>query len=262
MHLGICTSASTGAAALASAPIDYIEEHVQKFLAPEGPEADFVERCRAAANAARPISVACCFLPGTLTCIGPSVDRPRLVAYATSAFARARRAGIDTIVFGSGAARQVPDGFSAARAFEQMIELLRELAPLAARHGVTMVIEPLNRGECNLITTLREGAEVVQRTDHPAVRLLADIYHMMRDDESPDEIRRHGALLHHAHIAERAKRTAPGIAGDDFRPYLTALREAGYDRRLSLECGFGDLAGELKPALTALRRQLSEVGYG
>lgn len=261
MLLGLCASAVGSAKALAAAPLDYVEEHVQNFLAPEGPEDAFAQRLAQAGVAARCTVAANCFLPGALKCTGPQIDEARILAYARTAFARAERAGIDTIVFGSGGARQVPDGFSTATAFEQFIALLTRLAPLAARHGVTLVVEPLNRGECNFINTVDEGAEVVRRVDQPAVRLLADLYHMLRNGEGPEALTRHGALLAHTHIAEKEKRTGPGIAGDDFRPFLTALRAGGYDRRMSLECGFPDLEADLARSLKALRGQLADAGY-
>lgn len=261
MLLGLCTSAAANAAVIASSSLDYLEENVQSFLVPEGPAAEFTTRLAASANAARNIRAACCFLPGSHKCVGPQVDEPRLLAYAESAFARAHLAGIDTIVFGSGGARGVPEGFSAATAFTQFVSILGKMAPLAARHGVTIVVEPLNRGEVNFINTIDDGAEVVHRVGHPSVRLLADLFHMLRNGETPDAITRHGALLAHAHLAEKETRSAPGTKGDDFRPFLRALRQTGYDRRLSLECVFGDLGSELGGSLKALRGQLADAGY-
>ena len=82
----------------------------------------------------------------------------------------------------------VPEGFSPTRAFAQYVEALRRMAPVAQRHGVTIVVEPLNRGECNLINTIVEGAEAAAQADHPAVKLLVDIFHMLRNGESPDDI--------------------------------------------------------------------------
>lgn len=261
MLLGVCTSAINHAAVIAPSGLDYVEENVQSFLAPEGSEAEFTERVAKASLAARPIATACCFLPGNLKCVGPEVDDARLDAYATTAFARARQLGMDTIVFGSGGARGIPAGFSASTAQEQFRTVLRRFAPLASKQGVTIVIEPLHRGECNFINTVDEGAEVVRAVDHPHVRLLADVFHMLRNDEGPESLQRHGPLLAHTHIAEKETRSAPGSKGDDFRPYLRALRAGGYNHRMSLECGFGDFAKDLGPSLTALRGQLADAGY-
>jgi sugar phosphate isomerase/epimerase len=155
----------------------------------------------------------------------------------------------------------VPEGFSGAKAFEQYVDLLRQFAPLAEENGVTIVVEPLNRGECNLVNTVLEGAEAVQRANHPAVKLLVDLFHMLRNGESPDDIVKVGPLIRHAHLAENKDRAAPGTHGEDFRPFLRALRRTGYNERLALEPIWTDLPGQLAAALAETRRQLADAGY-
>lgn len=261
MLLGCCTSAIAQAKAIAPSGLDYVEENVQAFLAPEGNEEDFAKKLVQASLSARTIKAACCFLPGGLKCVGPTVDDARLDRYATVAFARARRAGIDTIVFGSGGARGIPEGWTTDQAFAQFVAVCKRFAPLAAQQGVTIVIEPLNRGECNFINTIDEGAEVVRAVDHPSVRLLADLFHMLRNGEGPESLATHGALLAHTHLAEKETRSAPGVKGDDFRPYLRALRAGGYNHRMSIESGWGDFGAEIGPSLKALRGQLADAGF-
>ncbi len=242
-------------------PFDFIEGHVQNFLVPEKSEADFAPQAAAARASLRPLTAANCFLPGDLKVTGPSVDPLRLARYAETTFTRAQSIGLTMIVFGSGGARQVPDGWSQTKGFEQYVEALRICGPLAQKHGVTLVVEPLNRGECNLINTVDEGAEVVHRAGQPHVRLLVDIFHMLRNDETPDAIARHAELITHSHIAEKAERTQPGAHGDDFRPFLRALRQAHHCQSLALECKWElDIQTALVPSLGVLRRQLADVG--
>ena len=261
MKLGIC-SHPQDLSVLSELPFDFIEGNVQGFLVPEKPEADFAPQAAAARASLRPLTSANCFLPGDLKVTGPSVDPLRLARYAETAFARAQSIGLTTIVFGSGGARQVPEGWSQAKGFEQFVEALLVCGPLALKHGITLVVEPLNRGECNLINTVDEGAEAVRRAGQPHVRLLVDIFHMLRNDETPDAIARHAELITHSHIAEKAERTQPGARGDDFRPFLRALRQARHCRRLALECKWEpDIQTALVPSLSALRRQLADAGY-
>jgi sugar phosphate isomerase/epimerase len=163
------------------------------------------------------------------------------------------------LVFGSGGARALPEGFPRARAEEQFVELLKRLAPEAEKSGVTIVVEPLHKKECNFINSLAEGAEMVERCGHPSVQLLADVFHMLRDGEPAGEILRFGRMLRHTHIAEKEKRTAPGTAGDDFRPYLRALRQVNYLGRMAIECSLPDLAADSRRGLEALRRQYAEA---
>ena len=248
--IGICTGVGH-AAALKAAGVDFVEENVQGFLRPE--QTDFTT----SAPAALPTHAVNCFLPGALKCVGPAVDTDRLLRYAGSAFQRAQQAGIATIVFGSGGARQIPDGFSKTKAEEQFVTLLRAFGPIAGRYGVTLVVEPLNRAECNFINSVPEAAVLVTAAQHPNIAVLADFYHMLRDDQMPDDICQHGALLRHVHVAEKEKRTAPGVAGDDFRPFLRALQQVNYRGAISIEANWGDLPAEAGRAVAELRRQIN-----
>lgn len=261
MQLGLCAHPAdlTGFPEL---PFDFIEGHVQNFLKPEAPAADFAASAAAMSGSPRPMPSANCFLPADLRVTGPSVDPARLAAYADTAFARAKSIGLTTIVFGSAGARQVPDGWPMARGFEQYVEALKIVAPIAGKHGVTVVVEPLNRGECNLVNTIDEGADAVQRCNHANVRLLVDIFHMLRNDEAPDPIARHAALIVHAHVAENEKRAAPGTHGEDFRPFLRVLKKVILCQRLAIECIWTEpMAVAAIPALAELRRQLADAGY-
>ena len=261
MQIGLCLDPSTLATLPAPYDFDYIEGHVQNFLLPSAPDAVFVPHADALRACPLPMPASNSFLPPGLKVVGPDVDYPALVHYADTAFRRARSVGMSIIVFGSAGARMMPEGWSAARGFEQYVDALRLLAPLAAAQNVVLVVEPLNRVECNLVNTIVEGAEATRRADHPAVKLLVDLFHMLRNGESPEDILRVGPV-HHAHLAEDKDRAAPGIHGDDFRPFFRALKKIGYNDRLSIECVWKSApAHEAAPALAALRRQLADAGY-
>jgi sugar phosphate isomerase/epimerase len=261
MQLGFCTDPATLAALPFRPECDFIEGHVVNFLLPESPDAAFAPHAAALRGCGFPMPAANVLLPATLKCSGPDLDYERLDRYAHTVFRRCREIGMTRIVFGSAGARIVPEGFPVARAFEQYVDLLRQFAPLAEEQGVMIVVEPLNRGECNLINTVREGAEAVRRANHPAVKLLVDLFHMLRNGESPDDLLAVGPLIRHAHLAENRDRAAPGTHGEDFRPYLRALRRAGYNDRLALEPIWTDLPTQLAPALREVRQQLADAGY-
>ncbi len=164
--LGLCGGLETVAAG-AAAGADFLEVSVQGSLVPaEKDETRFEANLASSTGLPVPTRCANLFLPAGLPCVGPAAHEAALLAYAERVFARARRAGIGCIVFGSGGARA------------QFVALLKNIAPLAERENVTLAVEPLNVGECNFINTLEEGAEVVETCDHPYVMLLADTYQM------------------------------------------------------------------------------------
>ena len=111
------------------------------------------------------------------------------------------------------------------------------------------------------VNTVLEGAEAVRRANTNGVKLLVDLFHMLRNGESPDDIVKVGPLIRHAHLAENKDRAAPGVNGENFRPFLRALRRAGYNDRLALEPIWTDLPNQLAPALREVRRQLADAGY-
>jgi len=257
-RLGVCTSIGH-AAVLKGAGCEYVEESVQGFLVPDKPEGEFREKAAALAGAGLPVVACNSFLPGALKSVGPEARHDRIIAYAETAFRRARQAGVGIVVFGSGGSRSIPEGFDRTVARDQFVGLLQGLGPIAREHGVVVVVEPLHAGECNFINTVAEGAAIVKEAGHPNVRLLADIYHMLRESEGPEALVEAGPLLKHCHIAERDRRTPPGTAGDDFGPYLLALKRAGYAGAISLECRWDDLARELPRAIRALKDQIAAI---
>ena len=261
MKIGFCTDPATVASLPTRPDCDFIEGHVVNFLTPEASDSDFAPRAAALRDCGYPMPAANVLLPATLKCSGPTIDYARLDRYAQTVFRRAKEVGMTLIVFGSAGARMVPAGFPLATGFEQYVDLLRQFGPLAEENGVTLVVEPLNRGECNLVNTILEGAEAVRRANTPGVKLLVDIFHMLRNGESPEDILKVGPLIRHAHIAENQDRAALGTHGEDFRPFLRALHRTGYNDRLALEPIWTDLPRQIGPALKELRQQLTDSGY-
>jgi len=255
------TGSLTRGPALAAAGGRFIEVSCRSSLVPEKPEADFLPRLTALRASPVPAVAANSFLPGSLQCTGPEADHEAVLKYVERAFARAERAGIRTLTFGSAGARSLPDGHDDQDlARLQFTALLARMAPLAARHGVTVSVEPLRMQETNFLNRVSEALPIVRAVDHPHVRITADIYHMLSVNEPPSSIEEAGDYVHHVHIAEKAGRTAPGVAGDDFRPYLRALARIGYDGRISIECRWSAFDAEIAPALEALRVQLADLG--
>ena len=57
------------------------------------------------------------------------------------------------------------------------VEGFQELGPVAARHGVTLAIEPLNRFETYFLNTAADAARFCDEVGHPAVGVLFDTFH-------------------------------------------------------------------------------------
>jgi sugar phosphate isomerase/epimerase len=233
----------------------HLELSVTEDLMPARPEEDFEKhlvvlkklkiRCHQMNN----------FINPSIKMVGPDVAVDKIVSWAKTTFARAERAGVNYITIGAGKPRKVPEGFEPAKARAQLSAIFARILPMANDHGVTLAMENLNSGETNLGNTLLECLEIVEVAG-PKMKLTADIFHMMREKESPASLMKAASRLTHCHIAEREKRTPPGTAGDDFRPYLHELRAMKYRGAFSFECGWGEGRASLARAISVFREQL------
>lgn len=256
--IGVCGSMNQWSA-FQKAGCSYVEEGVGRLLDPKLSDEEFQKTVASFKAKAVPVRACNGFLPGDLKLVGPETKHDEAVAYATKALERAKLLGIQIIVLGSGGARKVPDKFDPARAEEQFVQVVKRLGAAAEKQGVVIAMESLNRTETNFGNTLRGCLKLIKAVDHPNVKLVADMYHMLKEDESPESIVETGARLAHCHIAEKAQRTPPGSAGDDFKPYLRALKKIGYGGGISLECRWKNQAEEIGPAVAALKQQIATV---
>ena len=116
------------------------------------------------------------------------------------------------------------------------------------------MIEPLIRYETHLINTLQDAAATAARANHPAIRILADFFHMnVEEADIAASIREHGDAIGHVHLAD-SNRLNPGRGHLDFAPGLRALVDAGYDGVMALECRIaGDPMDELRNTANFVR---------
>lgn len=135
------------------------------------------------------------FIPADLKVVGPGVDEVSILKYTNIVFKRCQAAGVKMIIWGSGGARRVPDGFDKVKASEQFISIARKVASLAARYEIVLALENLNSTETNFITTLKEAYEIVRKVNNPNFRLCADVYHMLKENEQPAVIEKAGRYI-------------------------------------------------------------------
>lgn len=254
IEIGMCL-APERASALAPG-YDYLELGLSTALSPLEDDAAFAER-GAALQALRPrVRAFNVFAPRTLRLTGENVDWQQVETYVERAFRRASDLGGRVVVFGSGASRSVPEGFSRALAWGQLVRFMNLCANCAARHGLLVAIEPLNRGESNILNTYPEAVRLARDVARDEVRVLADIYHFMQDGEPLDDILEGPEWLVHVHLADTGRRW-PGSGSYPLERLFAILREIGYRGGASIECSWGpDFAGESARSLRFLRALL------
>jgi sugar phosphate isomerase/epimerase len=193
------------------------------------------------------------FFPPEIRLTGPAADLPAALRYAGHALATAARVGASVVIFGSSGARNVPAGFPADAAWNQLRALLTALAPLAARHDLTIAIEHLNRGEANIINSVAEGWRMAQAVAHPNVRLLLDAFHLLIEHEPVSILAQVAPAIAHVHVAQGTDRRFPAGSDTALTAFFTALRSTGYAQRCSVEAYSRDFATDAPRALAACR---------
>jgi len=234
-------------------------ESVGRMLSPSLSEEQFQQNLAKIKKAKCEVFMCNIFFPGSIKIAGPAVEENRVLGYADTVLSRAEKAGIRFIVLGSGGARRIPEGYDTQEAQADFALLCRKLAVIAKKYGIMIALESLEATESNFLITLKDAADVVRAVDYPNFKLNADIFHMMREGESPQSIVDAADILVYCEIAEKQKRSLPGVRGDDFKPYLRALRKAKYSGHIFIEGNTSNPGNDMPLSFKYLTRQLEEV---
>ena len=154
-----------------------------------------------------------------------------------------------------GKARLLPSS-EKEQQWQWAIDSLRKAGDYAGERNIKLALEPLNRFETDLINTVEQGLELVDRIGNSNIGLLLDTFHMnVEEKDSAEAIRKAGALLFHFHACENDRGT-PGTGQVNWNAVKGALRAAGYDGPIVIEA-FNPHIKEIARAV-ALWRPLAE----
>ena len=113
---------------------------------------------------------------------------------------------------------------------------LKECVHAAAGAGVSLLLEPLNRYECDWFNTTEDALDPIEQLGAANLKYLADTYHMnIEEKDIAASIRRAGKSLGYVHLAD-SNRCGPGQGHLPLQEVLKALKDIGYDGYLSFEC--------------------------
>jgi sugar phosphate isomerase/epimerase len=162
------------------------------------------------------------------------------------------------MVFGSPHQRSTSGGLTRAQATRNFVDGLAGVAPHACERGVTILVEALPIGQCDVIGTLDEAAAIVREIDSPSVRTMFDVHNAI-DERDPHEVLvdRYFDVIRHVHVNELDGRHC-GAGTYDFKPVLDTLRRRNYSGWVSLEA-FDFTPGAEKLVTESLRHLESEI---
>lgn len=234
IRFGVCTSFEN-IPALIDAGYDYIEYNFTSLV--RMTDEEFRQAKAAVEKYGFYAESFNCFFPAEIRLTGADVDLRLISGHIRAGMARAAELGGKLCVIGSGGSRRIPDGFDFATGYDQFSEVLRIAGDIAAEYGITIVVEPLQEWETNLINTVAECIELVKKVNKPNVKALADFYHVYRSGETLDAIRHNDGWLAHLHLARANDDRAMPYDEDipKIEEWADAVKQSCYNGRLSLE---------------------------
>lgn len=116
----------------------------------------------------------------------------------------------------------------------------KRLAEHAAKHGTSIVLEPLRRNETPFLRQVADGARMAADIG-PGAAVMGDFWHMQLEETSfMGAFVCAGKLLKHVHIAGLRERIIPGVHADadNYVDGFKGLKLIGYRGAVSFEGGW------------------------
>jgi sugar phosphate isomerase/epimerase len=105
----------------------------------------------------------------------------------------------------------------------------------AEKKCVTLVLEPINRYETNVINNVDEGIHFIRELGSKRVKLVPDTFHMNIEERSiPDSLVTAREYIAYIHFAD-SNRQAPGWGHIDFHEIFSALKRIDYEGPIGVE---------------------------
>jgi hydroxypyruvate isomerase len=165
--------------------------------------------------------------------VDPSTHAAFLAGVAESSEV-AQRLGCGNLVVLSGVAI---DGMPRDEQKAAVVVALRAAGPLAARHGVRLVLEPLSEPDepGNFLKSTALGLDIIDAVGEPNVALLYDLFHAVTEGENLHALDGRVDRIGHVQVADVPGRHEPGTGTISWEPTLGWLRRAGYEGPVGLE---------------------------
>ena len=120
-------------------------------------------------------------------------------------------------------------------AFNNSVEIIRNLCNQAKNMGITIGLEPVNRYESNLINTASQAIDFINLTENDNLFIHLDSYHMNIEEASYSESISHcGDKLGYFHIGEN-HRGYLGTGHINFVEIFAAMKKVKYNGPITFE---------------------------
>lgn len=161
--------------------------------------------------------------------------------YVDMAFEKTKAVKWNSIAFGSGKYREMPEGYDRDKAYDFFCGIINDIVvPKLEKYDAILSIEELNSAETNFVNSCRDALSVVKSVNHPRVGILCDYYHMSLSGETASDVPDFAEYITHLHIASPSNsRTVPFAYDsdkDNYDAFFASLKACGYKHEyLSVE---------------------------
>ncbi len=115
------------------------------------------------------------------------------------------------------------------------VDVVNELCDYAFPKDVTLILEPVNRYECDFINTVTEGVKLIKKVSASNIMLMPDVFHMNIEEKNiGEELVKNIGYINYLHFAD-SNRLAPGQGHTDFKEIFKKLQSVDYDGWISTE---------------------------
>jgi D-psicose/D-tagatose/L-ribulose 3-epimerase len=162
--------------------------------------------------------------------------RRKTVAYLDTLIDFCGDLGGSYMIFGSPKQRDTR-GIPVEQAKKYFAEGLASVANHAQNRSIEILIEPLGKRTTDVINTLAEAAEMMERINHPAIKMMFDFNNTVDETEPFDVLlRKYYKNIHHVHVQEMGgKHLGTGTAINDYVKAFQVLKDMRYNHWISLE---------------------------
>lgn len=137
---------------------------------------------------------------------------------------------------------------------EVLLEGLTELGEHAAREGVMLGLEPLNRYENHMVNTIADAVSLCREVGLSSVKVAPDTYHMNIEEADPAaSLVAAAPWIGHVQLSE-SNRLEPGAGHIDWSLTLGTLDAIDYQGTLAFECRLSGPAADVLPRAVAKLR--------
>lgn len=254
MEFGLCTNFAAPAEdpvglgllpLIAQAGFDYVELPLCEVAALSPGE--FVKLKQAIRESGLTAPTACNLFPDAMILRGGKEKKAEISDYLEHALSRAAELGIEKIVFASVSAWNTEGDQQAAQ--NEIVTLVQDvMVPVFEKYGIQVLIEGIRKQVCNVVNTLPEAAGIAARVGHPSCGLMADLFHMLSNEEPEEHLSLQRNKITHVHIAELDRKLPVDAVSPELKQLVSCLGNGTYDSRISFEVRAPFTCGDLERA--------------